>query len=224
LKRSGTISHGALFSLIALLSFLMGGSSCLRDMPEDFPMYLEWNPSLAAPLAEESFGLNEESGLDPALLDTSIITGLPEWVSRVEVTMEGSVDFDLESFVSRFNELRRLMFRVNLYNGFPNDLDVQVYFQDPGSGAVDSLFSDGHLRVPPGSPVGNGETIEPYYTRKDAVFDEARLQHLEDASTIRFEAILRNPDVDLDLVPFYTDYRFTVEIGVMADLAFDFVY
>ena len=198
--------------------------SCLRDMPEDFPEYLEWNPSLAFPMAEESFGLNLESGFDTALLQLDTITGLPEWVSRLEVVMEGSIDFDLSVFTSRYNDLRSILFRVNLYNGFPNELHAQVYFLNPGLSPVDSLFSEGPVIVPPGTVLGNGETIEPYHVIRDAIFNLDRIEKLEDASSILFRAILRNPDVDVNLIPYYTNYSFNVEIGAMAGLTFDFTY
>ncbi|MCK4750288.1 MAG: hypothetical protein KAT15_24700 [Bacteroidales bacterium] len=193
-------------------------------MPEDFPEYLEWNPSLAFPLAEESFGLNLESGFDTALLQLDTITGLPEWVSRLEVVMEGSIDFDLSVFTSRYNDLRSILFRVNLYNGFPNELHAQVYFLDPGLNPVDSLFSEGPVVVPPGTVLGNGETIEPYHVIRDAVFNLARIEKLEDASSLLFRAILRSPDVDINLIPYYPGYSFNVEIGAMAGLTFDFTF
>lgn len=217
----------SLFILVPFLALLTLLVSCLKDIiniPENYPEYLEWDPSLAFPLAEESYGLNTESGFDTSLLALDTITGLPQWVNKIDVVMEGSIEFDLAMFTSRLNELKRVLFRVNFHNGFPNDMHAQVYFYDPGLNPVDSFFSEGPLEVPPGTVLGNGETIEPYLVIQDAIFDHDRLTRLEDASSMMFRAILKNPEVDPNLIPFYPGYRFTVELGVMADLAFDFSY
>ena len=214
----------SLYVLVFFLTLSALGVSCLKDMPEDFPEFLEWNPSLAFPLAEESFGLNLESGFDTSLLQLDTITGVPQWVSKVEIIMEGSIDFELATFTSKYNELRRVLFRVSLFNGFPNELLAQVYFNDPGLNPVDSLFADGPVVVPPGTVIGAGDSIRASQLVKDAIFDLERLGKLEDASSILFRAILRNPDVDPELIPYYPDYQFNAAIAAMADLTFQFSY
>ena len=64
--------------MMAILSvMLLIAASCLKDMPETLPDILEWDPEVAFPLGEESYGLNSVSGFDTTLLDLDTITGFP---------------------------------------------------------------------------------------------------------------------------------------------------
>ena len=213
------IRNLSLFSAAALLLFL---GSCLRDLPEEYPDEVIWNPSAAFPVGSDTFGMNLESGFDTSLLNLDTITGLPEWVEELEVVMEGSLEFDLRDLSPNLENLRSLLLRINLYNGFPNEVWAQAYFLDPGLNPVDSMFSSGALQVPAGSPVGSGETIQPVHRREDAFFDAGRLDALLDASSILFQATIRNPRIDTTLIPFYPGYAVEVQIGARLDLSLEF--
>ena len=132
--------------MAVLVFILLGAVSCLKDLPESVPDTLEWNPEVAFPLGEDSFGLNAVSGFDTSLLDLDTITGLPDWVEKVEpfeVVMKGTLDINLSSISDNLDHLNRILFRVNAYNGFPNEILAQAYFQDAGLNTIDSMFSEG---------------------------------------------------------------------------------
>jgi hypothetical protein len=197
-------------------------SSCLKEMPETTPDKVIWNPSLAGPLVRDSFGMNLESGFDTSLLNLDTITNLPEWVDEVEVVMEGTVDFDLSELSTSTDFVRRLLLRVNIYNGFPNLVLTQAYFLDPGFNVIDSVFEEGALSIAAGTPIGSGETVEPTHSRRDAVFDQDRIEPLQDATRLLFRATIRNPEVDTSLIPYYPGYFIEADIGAMLDLTYEF--
>jgi hypothetical protein len=200
----------------------MSLSACLKNMPESLPQEVTWNPELAFPLGQDRFGLNLESGFDTSLFHLDTLTGLPEWVSQLEIVLEGSIEFDLSSLNQSLEDLQGILLRVNIYNGFPNETLAQAYFLDASSAFIDSMFQEGVISVPPGSVQGSGDNIDPSLVRRDARFDGVRLEALHDAREILFRAILAFPDLDTTLIPFYPDYFIEVDIGAMLDLSIDF--
>lgn len=199
------------FGLLILLT------SCLKEMPESTPQNLVWNPALAFPLGSDQFGMNARSGFDTTLFALDSITQLPEWVTRMEVVMEGRVKFDLAS-LNQLDEINQLLFRVGIYNGFPERALAQAYFLNADSVAIDSMFVNGAIIVPPGEVTGNGETIDPAVIRKNAVFEEERIAPLQDAIEILLRAVLIDPGADSTLYPYYPGYHMDLEVGVMLDL------
>jgi len=209
--------------MMALLSvMLLIAASCLKDMPESFPENLEWNPEVAFPLGVDSFGLNAISGFDTSLLDLDTITGFPNWVDELEIVMEGSMEFGLASIQNNLDQLDRMLFRVNMYNGFPNEVLAQAYFRDADMNTIDSMFQEGAVLALPGIVQGIGETIEPSLTIKDALFNRERIQPLENATEIFFQATILVSDLDTTLIPYYPSYQYNVRIGAMFDLSLEF--
>jgi hypothetical protein len=193
-------------------------ASCLKDKPDSLPAALVWNPEVALPLGTDSLGLNAESGFDTTLFELDPITNIPKWVEKVEVILEGTIEFDLSAMHEYLDEMNRILFRVNIANGFPNPLRAQAYFLDADSNRIDSMFSSGPVYVPAGKIQGSGETISPSRVRKDAVFEHDRIGPLQEVSRILFQAILENTGIDTALIPYYPFYHIDVEMGAMLDL------
>ncbi len=211
----------AIFPLgLGLILVLM--ASCMKDKPESIPKNLVWNPELAIPLGIDRFGMNAESGFDTTLFELDTLTNLPKWVDEVEVVMLGRVEFDLANLEESIENINQVLFRVSLYNGFPNELWAQAYFLDAFSNPIDSMFAEGAIHVPAGRPIGNGSTIDPKVVRKDAIFENERLALLQDATEILLRASFPEPSPDTALIPFYPDYFIDMEIGIMADLSLQF--
>lgn len=212
--------YGRGSSLLAalLILTLLTSLSCLRDMPEEFPGKLIWNPEVAFPLGDDVFGLNSVSGVDTALLELDTVTRLPQWASRAEVVMEGTLDFNFASIRDNLDNLNRMLFRINAYNGFPDTILAQGYFRDDSQLVLDSIFSRGPLVNPPGNLVGEGETIDPSLTIEDALFDRARIEQMDDATEIYFRAVILVRDPDIALVPYYPGYEYRIRIGAMLEL------
>jgi hypothetical protein len=208
--------------LSCLTGILLLMVSCLKDMPESVPGNLVWNPDVAIPLGTDQFGLDAASGFDTTLFELDTITNLPKWVEKLELVMEGRVEFDLSSLIADIENLNSMLFRVNIYNGFPNEVLAQTYFLDSSSNPIDSMFANGAITVPAGTVQGNGETIDPRVVRHDAVFENDRIGPLEDASVILFRATILNPAVDSSLIPYYPLYHIDVNIGTMLDLTMEF--
>jgi hypothetical protein len=221
MKPSDFHFHHTILLFFCLTGLLFLPVSCLKDRPETFPEDLVWNPELAFPLGSHSFRMNAESGFDTTLLDLDTITGIPEWVDTT-VTLKTSFEFDLASLGETRDELNRALFRVNVLNGFPNDILVQGYFLDQADNFVDSLFLAGPLPVAAGQVVGNGETIDPNRVRQDAVYEGDRARDLEDAAEFLFSTTISSSDVDTSLIRYYPYYQIDVVIGAMLDFSIEY--
>lgn len=221
MKRSDLHFYHTILLLFCLTGLLFFPVSCLRDMPEDFPEDLIWNPELAFPLGSHSFKIDAESITDTTLLELDTITEIPLWVDTT-IILQTSFEFDLASLGETRDELNRVLFRINIFNGFPNDILAQGYFMDQTDNYIDSLFAAGPLPVGAGRVVGNGETIDPHHVRQDVVFESDRADALEEATEFLFRTIIPNPEVDTSLIEYYDDYHIDVAIGAMLDLTIEF--
>jgi len=194
----------------------------MKDKPESLPEKFLWNPELAFPLGDDSFGLNAESGFDTTLFELDPITELPLWVGDIEVVLEGRIPIDLTSLSENIDDIHQVLFRINIFNGFPNEATAQAYFVDIDLNPIDSMFLGGAILIPPGSIVGKGEIIDPAMVRTDAIFEHERVEPLQDATEILLRATFLNPEVDTALIDFYETYHIDVDIGVMVDLSFEY--
>lgn len=209
-------------SFISLLMFMGLISACMKDKPEALPENLVWNPELALPIGTDRLGLNEESGFDTTLFELDTLTDFPKWVEMAVIVLERTIDFDLSLVNEHIDSIHQVLFRIGIFNGFPNEVLAQAYFMDTSNNPIDSVFSGGPLPVPAGVPIGNGETVEPSVVRRDALFDAERIAPLENATAILLRAVFEHPLVDTLLVPFYPGYFIDMEIGMMTDFTIEF--
>jgi hypothetical protein len=209
-------------SLVCLSGILLALSSCMKDRPEELPGNLVWNPELAFPLGQDRFGMDAASGFDTTLFEIDTLTSLPQWVNELNIVMEGTVPIQITSLSESTDDIQRVLFRVNIYNGFPHEALAQAYFQDSTGNLLDSMFAGGAIPLRAGRILGNGETIEPSSARQDAEFGSDRINALLDATEIVLRAVIANPEVDPALVSFYRDYHIDVDVGVMLELHMEF--
>lgn len=205
-----------------LAALLLSTLSCMKDQPEELPEALVWNPDLAFPLGIDTFAMNAESGFDTTLFELDPVSGLPLWVGELEVVMEGQEAFNLDMLGASVDEIRRILFRVNLYNGFPHEVAVQAYFGQWNGTLLDSLFKDGPVLVGPALLQGSGEETKESYTRKDASFSREELQALDSSEVIYLQALISTTEVDTALVDFYPDYILVLDVGLMGQMTYTF--
>jgi hypothetical protein len=137
--------------------------------------------------------------------------------------MYRSISFDLASLSQDIDHVNGVLFRLNLYNGFPHEVITQAYFVDITQNRIDSMFAEGPLRVNPGDIVGNGETIDPSYLRRDVIFGKNQIVPLGEAIEIQVHAWATGyaDDIDLSMIDYYRTYQFEVDVGIMVSITLD---
>ncbi len=214
--------HLNFLAVVIALSLLITAVSCLKDAPDSLPENVEWNPLLAFPMGEDSYDLFDVTGFDSSMIDLDTVTGLPEWIERAEVVMEGELDIDLAAILENLDEINGILFRVNFNNSFPDRIYTQGYFRDDGEIDLDSMFTEGAVPVPPAVVKQDGEVVSTGRAQKDAYFDKERILALQEASTLYLKAYFPVTDPDSALIPHYPDFWFKVQLGAMFDLSIAF--
>lgn len=194
--------------------------SCLSDMPDSISSDSGLNPSIAFPLGKTSVGLNSVSGFNEALLETNPLTNEPYWVEFEQIPLSYSMQFNMGDIYQNSEEVVELLFRLNIYNGFPADVQVQVYFLDYSGFATDSVFSDGPLGLNPATAKDNGEITSKPHEQKDILFNSERIDNLQFVDRVMVSVVFSTEGIDKDLVEYYDDYLVDVQIGVKANLKF----
>ncbi len=197
--------------VLFLLSFPQG---CMKEFPETFPTAYEWKPLFAFPVGEAEFGLTIPYGFDTLLLETDTLTGYPEWVSMEKIPLAGGIGFDFEQVLGNRDEINFAILRLNAYNGFPSEVEIQAYIEDGSGGVLDSLFHP-KMIMERGQLSGGGSTKQEAHTQEEVYFDQERLDLLMEAKRITFRGELRN-------VMFFPQYSFRVQIGAVVGVVTEF--
>ncbi|MDX9695994.1 MAG: hypothetical protein RBT49_09405 [Bacteroidales bacterium] len=193
-------------------------SSCLNDLPETISSEIEMNTTLAFPIGKTSLGLDADSGFNEDLLQINPLTNKPYWVEYEEIPLDYSMSFEVGDIYQSTEEIIQLLFRLNIYNGFPALVRVQLYFIDTDGFPVDSVFSAGPVQLNPATANSFGAIIrKPHYT-SDILFDPDRIDNLQYVDRIAVYAVFSTNGIDPDLVEFYDEYSVDVQMGVKATL------
>lgn len=203
-----------LFITIILLAF-----SCLKDAPGDFDNpESTWNPNFSFPVGYASLKMDAESGFNTSLLNDLDSSGLPDWVDEIDLAMSYTMPFDLQEMSDFSEEILSIMFRLNTYNGFPNQATGQIYFLDFAYQKVDSLFINGPLTMQAGTVAGDGETVNTTHDQNDVVFNQDKIDELANVRHILIEGAILKISLDSTLIDYYPNYSLELQLGVQAEL------
>jgi hypothetical protein len=158
-------------------------------------------------------------------------TGTPNFVteySRLDIYAD--LDLQLEGYAYGFelrdtfefslgediDMLEFVMFRLNIDNGFPVDVNVGLTFLDVNQAPLFSTF-DGEIRRVVDSGIYNedGRVITPVRTTTDIVLDEEELDLITRAEYVIVRGTLEtNNGTQEQVVKFFEDYKFDVKLSM----------
>jgi len=193
---------------------VMGSSGCVKELPTELPTEYKWRPYLAFPIGEADFGLKIPHGFDTLLLQIDTTSGFPFWASIDTIPMSGGIGFDFEQVLGKREEINMVLLRVNTYNGFPIEVEIQAYLEDAGGEVIDSLF-DPKLVMARGILQSGGKTVSATHTQEEIVFNQERLDILMNTKKITFKG-------EVNSVPYFPEFTFKVQLaavlGIVSDL------
>jgi hypothetical protein len=175
--------------------------------------------------------------INPAGTEYNFITDSSEYKVLLELflplngyaknlVVSDTLDFIFSDFYNRPpEEIKRLILRLNITNGFPLNMMIQAYFFDENDLLLDSLFTD--LQDPgrsiPAAVDNNGDgRVEPLTLEPIEV--ELSRQQIDNISSSQYMVIyfsLTTPGADQEPpenVQFYLDYFFEAFIGAIGEL------
>jgi hypothetical protein len=151
--------------------------------------------------------------------DSKINVGIemefPLEIGLSNFTLLDSFDFDASSFES----FSRVIFGVNIDNGFPINADLKMVFYNDSNERIDSITAMNALTS---SIVdANGRTIQSSISKSRLTLDEALLKKLVllKAKKIKLNTVL-NTSNGGKKVKFYSDYKMKVSIGIISKIKF----
>lgn len=205
--------------LIGLCSVVMLLSSCIDDVPDSFSTTeMNWNPSISIAAGYTSLGMNEESGFNMDLLNDGDFSGFPDWMDEIDLEMQYKMPFDMEEINDFSEEIVRVMFRINVANGFPAETYSQVYFLDNNENVVDSVYANGALTFNPANANSQGEITKKTKSQNDIIFSNDKVDELSTVKNLLIKGGINNLSLDTSLVDYYPNYTLDVQMGMQVEL------
>lgn len=193
--------------LLILVGLMLSPRSCMKEFPTEFPTSYAWEPVLAFPIGEADFGLKIPHGFDTLLLQMDPVERQPYWNLLDTIPMSGGIGFDFETVLGKKEEIATAIMRINTYNGFPIEIEIQGYLENEFGEVLDTLFFP-KLVMSRGVLEAGGKTSVPSHTQVDIPFDSARLELLYETRMITFRG-------ELVSVPYFPEYTFKVQLGAV---------
>ena len=208
-----------LFATLLIGIFLF--CSCLKDAPK----YVEgpssiWNPDISIALGYSNLMMNSESGFDTTLLRDLSQSGFPDWIDLIDIPLNYSISFDFGEITEETDDIERVMFRINTANSFPVSAEAQVYLVNSNDRIIDSLFSEASV-LEKAMVEADGRVVRRSISQTDIVFEDQRLDNLENLREILMRTKINNMDLDTNLIPHYTDFVLDIQVGLQIKIKTD---
>ncbi len=119
----------------------------------------------------------------------------------------------------QLDNLESMTFKINTDNGFPLDVNIQIYFADSLYNKLDSLMSDNSNLLNSGviNPA-TGVVVSPTHTTSTITFNQARLPHLKYAKFLILKGTLNSTDKGAKPIRITSDNNLVVKLGIRTKL------
>lgn len=125
-------------------------------------------------------------------------------------------EFDGETF----NDIDLALFRIVTDNGFPFEVDIQVYFLDSTNTVIDSLVTTDPVFISAAPVDAGGIVTQSIVKTTDIELSESKLNNLENSTKIIVVAIMNSNPADPTLsVKVLDTYKLQINIGVQTEFA-----
>ena len=172
--------------------------------------------AMTNPQVEETFNfVTSESKLNIISKLILPIAGYTEFMNIEDSVMYKFSDF----FQNPPEEIKSLSLRLNFTNGFPVDINSQIYFLDEGGNIVDSVFN-AEYTIEAGQDLDGDGFVDPKKSDPFEVkFPREKIDNLVLSRCIYFKGRLNTYNSDIPVsYKFYSFYFLDVYLGVIGDL------
>lgn len=218
--------------LVFLFLSVLAFSSCIDDNFTDIDTSITYEADASLPLGN-SFPLLGE------LLDTINLVEIPDWVNKDTVSFflydsiyyysPGKIKFTttgyfaLNPFENDTVKITSLMFRTNIVNAIPAEVDQQLYFTDTSNTVIDSLYSAGPLEIQPALSDTAGNIIATWELLKNDIYlSDEMIDTIMNTQHIVLSAELIIPDSSEETIHFLSSHNIWIQIGMRVGLKIEF--
>ena len=156
------------------------------------------------------------------VLDTSRIKAdmefeLPLYGTAANFVLQDTIAFKISSAMP--DAVESALIRTYNSNGFPFDVNLQIYFVDSLYTKLDSLVIPNQLILKSGSVNSTtGIVTSPTASTFDAVLTKARLANLKTSKYLLIKAIANTTNGGATNVKIYSDYKINLKLGLQVQL------
>ena len=193
-------------------------SSCIKEDFSKINESFQWNPEFSAPVGYKTLTLtNNYPGFDSTQLDFDFITQFPDWAIVEFIILQDTVNFDFSSSFDETEYIEKLLFRLNSWNSFPVNTNFSLYFAESSYVIVDSI----NVSLEPGEVNNEGEVVSVTAKTQDFIFEESRIEGLENVNFIILIGEINNFQPDSSFLKYYPDCFIKFQLGVQAKLSIE---
>ncbi len=150
--------------------------------------------------------------LDTSKFRLDLEVELPLNGTAFNFAMLDTVAFSIGSTVT--DNLSSGLLRISNTNGFPIDVNMQIYFVDSLFNKLDSLLTSEQPLIASGSINSAGQVTTPTITNKDITIDPSRLKKLGNTKQLLIYAKASTINSGATPVKIYSNYRLEVKLGL----------
>ncbi|MFA4851322.1 MAG: hypothetical protein WC599_02280 [Bacteroidales bacterium] len=168
------------------------------------------NPS-GNPLTDQNFVIDTSKiGLDVEL-------EIPLSGSAWNFVLQDTIDFNMGKDIDK---IEWALFKINTTNGFPIDVNMQVYFADSLGNKLDSLFVPIEQVISSGivGPAPDYRVTSPTHKHTESHLDENKLSHLGNTKKLILYTRLTTINNGSSIIKLYSDYDIDVKIGMQVKI------
>ncbi len=155
--------------------------------------------------------------IDSSQFKMDVEFDLPLYGTAKNFLLVDSIPFTFSQSIP--DQVQSGLIRTYNSNGFPMDIDLQVYFVDSLYNVLDSLVSPNQILLKSGVVnATTGLVTSPTSTIFDATVDKARLLKLKNAKNLVIKAIANTTNSGATDVKIYSDYKLDFKLGVQVQM------
>jgi hypothetical protein len=164
------------------------------------------------------------------IIDTSkfiadLNVNLPLWLRAGNFALEDTMGFDLKEMFDNPAIIDTLILKLDVDNGLPMDLGIQIMFTDENYNVLDILYDPSYL-----PQVGSGKLDASFRVNQETgktsrstlgSLGPAKIKRIENAKFVIISASITTTDFNTDpdlKVKFYSDYKLDFKLAVKARL------
>ena len=156
---------------------------------------------------------------DSSSLDVGIEVALPLHFKANGYALEDTILFDFEEqFGDNVDLIETFILDMDVKNGLPMEVNMQLFFKDENYNMLDSMFVDDKFLLPPTINAQN-QITEPSENTKSIELDSAKLEKIKTTKYMFIRATISTAGAqDGDYVKFYSYYNIYFKLKLDAAL------
>ena len=153
--------------------------------------------------------------IDTSRFNVDMEVELPLYGTAMNFVLQDTMPFKFNETIP--DEVESALIRTYNANGFPFDVDLQIYFVDSLYTKLDSLVMPNQVLLKSGI-VNSGIVTSPTATIYDAVLNKTRLLNLKTSKYLLIRALANTINGGTTDVKIYSNYKIDVKIGLQVQV------